>query len=494
MRPYEKAAPALPALHATPNFPVAEQVAVSLREHILSGGWRPGEQLPPMTALAQVYGTSVFPVLQAVQRLRSEGLVTTRRGSGTYVAQDTSNRQRVIRVMLHYEALPQLLDEFSREHPNCKVISIPWTDDEDEQVRLVESARPPDLVSVSMEGFHELSYRKLLRPIDAVFPTENDEEHTFWKMENVFQLHGQRFGVALGIDPFIPVARRSVFKGAGEELPSADWSGREMIDLAIRLTRDANGDGVVDEFGYLITNRIPTWMVPFIGLGGSIVSWKAAQSDASRAAIRTLWLAIYRDQISPRGIADGGPGRYGQATMIAAETARVAMMLADVYSLRQCKARYGEDIAVLHSPRMPSGRRASLVSVQGVAIPKKALCPDGAMELIRFLRTPKAQKLLCEPAHILPIQLGLWEEMLDGDRALAWTLLDEAAGAFPYNYSDTPWEMYEVLRHLLRLLEGRILPEEFDKVLAERAAAPCRGRKRFLKDGSEALEEEARTP
>ena len=463
----EKKTLVLPEVRIAPNLPLPEQLAESLREHILAGGWQPGEQLPPMTALARTYGTSVSPIAQAVQRLQSEGLVVTKHRCGTYVAQDIAKRQQVIRVMLHFEELPKILEEFSRAHPECKVISVPWTDDGNEQIRQIGSSRPLDLISIDMNQFHNFTARKLLNPVEKEDIRSGDED-TLLKTENIFRLSGHSYGVALSVDPLMLVARRSVFADADVPLPPDDWTGRDMMDLAMRLTRDRNGDGVVDTFGYLFTLRPQTWMVPLLALGGGIASWEAARSDMAKAAVRELWRAIFRAHISPMGITEGALGRYGQTMMAAAESARVAMMLADIFSFRKCRERYGDDIVLLRSPLMPNGQRASLMIVQGVAIPRTAFCREGAMKPIRFLRTTTAQKLLCAPGHVLPVRIGLWEEMLEGNRELAWRLLSETADAFLYNYSETPSEMLSVEYHLNRLLAGHILLEEFEGAIEDR--------------------------
>jgi GntR family transcriptional regulator len=52
---------------------------------IASGEYQPGARIPSETALAKRFGVTRMTVRQAVDRLISEGLVTRRHGSGTYV-------------------------------------------------------------------------------------------------------------------------------------------------------------------------------------------------------------------------------------------------------------------------------------------------------------------------------------------------------------------------------------------------------------------------
>lgn len=62
----------------------ADELAAKIRDEIASGKLAPGDRLPTLRQYrAEGYGAGV--VNGAIDRLRAEGLVTTRQGSGTYV-------------------------------------------------------------------------------------------------------------------------------------------------------------------------------------------------------------------------------------------------------------------------------------------------------------------------------------------------------------------------------------------------------------------------
>jgi DNA-binding transcriptional MocR family regulator len=65
---------------------VASTVAATLRGRITHGELRPGQRLPSERALALQLSVSRVTVVRALTRLRLEGLVVTRHGSGTFVA------------------------------------------------------------------------------------------------------------------------------------------------------------------------------------------------------------------------------------------------------------------------------------------------------------------------------------------------------------------------------------------------------------------------
>ena len=65
--------------------PAYAQVADTLRAEIRSGRFRPGGQLPSYEALMRKYGVSITVVRSAVRELKTEGLVLTHQGKGTFV-------------------------------------------------------------------------------------------------------------------------------------------------------------------------------------------------------------------------------------------------------------------------------------------------------------------------------------------------------------------------------------------------------------------------
>src|SRR3954452_4811087 len=61
------------------------QIAAQLRERIRRGDWAPGERLPSIPAMAEMFGVSKQTVQRTVDQLRVEGILITKPGSGTYV-------------------------------------------------------------------------------------------------------------------------------------------------------------------------------------------------------------------------------------------------------------------------------------------------------------------------------------------------------------------------------------------------------------------------
>ncbi|WP_326598090.1 GntR family transcriptional regulator [Streptomyces sp. NBC_01803] len=92
--------------------PAFQQISSALRADILTGKYAPGDRLPSGPELVKRYGVAKATVTKALDLLRDEGLVVTRKGSGTFARQ---RAQRPEGLGPHLEAAfekPQVTIDF----------------------------------------------------------------------------------------------------------------------------------------------------------------------------------------------------------------------------------------------------------------------------------------------------------------------------------------------------------------------------------------------
>jgi GntR family transcriptional regulator len=98
--------------------PLYEQVADALRDEIRSGRYRPGDKLPSERELSERFEVSKVTARQAIVQLRAEGLITSRAGSGVFVARKGPPR-RLSDDILRGEAFYRAVDRLGLE-PNVE--------------------------------------------------------------------------------------------------------------------------------------------------------------------------------------------------------------------------------------------------------------------------------------------------------------------------------------------------------------------------------------
>lgn len=84
--PAEPATPA-PRVVLTRSGPLGDQLSTHIGKLIETGEFEEGARLPAESELAERFGVSRPIIREALSRLRSQGLIVSRRGSGSYVQQ-----------------------------------------------------------------------------------------------------------------------------------------------------------------------------------------------------------------------------------------------------------------------------------------------------------------------------------------------------------------------------------------------------------------------
>jgi len=74
-------------INRSSSMPPWEQLAGILRSRIEGGELRPGDRIPSVVSLAQEYDLAPGTVRKALTQLQREGLVESRVGWGTFVAE-----------------------------------------------------------------------------------------------------------------------------------------------------------------------------------------------------------------------------------------------------------------------------------------------------------------------------------------------------------------------------------------------------------------------
>jgi GntR family transcriptional regulator len=80
--------------HADPR-PMYLQIVEQIRRRVAVGDWQPGQEIPSIRALAAATRVSVITVKRAFLELEHEGVLVTRQGRGTFVAETVALAQNL---------------------------------------------------------------------------------------------------------------------------------------------------------------------------------------------------------------------------------------------------------------------------------------------------------------------------------------------------------------------------------------------------------------
>ena len=89
---------------------LVDEVYRQMRTMIVSGSWREGEKLIGENQLAKQFDVSRVVIREALQRLRSENLVITRQGLGSFVSNPSNYEGPAFHIDLTQELYADMLD------------------------------------------------------------------------------------------------------------------------------------------------------------------------------------------------------------------------------------------------------------------------------------------------------------------------------------------------------------------------------------------------
>lgn len=93
------------------GIPLYIQIADQIKKGVLAGILKEGERLPPVRQLAVELLINPNTVAKAYQELEREGIIITRRGSGTFVARAPRKLDRVQKEETIKRKIQELLAE-----------------------------------------------------------------------------------------------------------------------------------------------------------------------------------------------------------------------------------------------------------------------------------------------------------------------------------------------------------------------------------------------
>jgi multiple sugar transport system substrate-binding protein len=235
----------------------------------------------------------------------------------------------------------------------------------------------------------------------------------------------------------------SLFEQAGVDLPAEDATYDDLVAIAQQLTKDADGDGNTDIWGFLYNvgpshgiNADAGWTVPF---GGEIVSRDGKSAVINSPESVTAWQWYY-DLMWTLGVAPPADvanalGSYKEMHM----NSQLAMYRNGPWGgmhFRQIPAE-GEEGFVkaggIPMPKGPAGRTGAFIGVEYWGIAKATDYPEAAWEVLKWITDKESCVLRSVGTLLAPLRVDAMEdERVAGDPLIAMNVLAAQSAETPY--------------------------------------------------------------
>ena len=222
----------------------------------------------------------------------------------------------------------RLAQQYMKENPNVRVNLILTSDPYKKLQIMIAGRTTPDVMWMGI-GWQQFEDAILpLGPFAARDPEIRRETYLpgLW---DAMTLRGSLRGLPSSGQVAVIYYNKDLFDQAGVPYPKADWTWDDMVRIAKQLTRDFDGNGVIDQYGLQLEQ---VYRLPFLVYPGQIADpeWRTARLDtpAVAAILDRYRDLIYKEKVMPTPTASA---ELGMLPMF--EAGRVAMHASSGYAL-----------------------------------------------------------------------------------------------------------------------------------------------------------------
>ncbi|MER5622667.1 extracellular solute-binding protein [Streptosporangium sp. NPDC002544] len=235
---------------------------------------------------------------------------------------------------------------------------------------------------------------------------------------------GRIYGFPQGAQTPVLFYNKKLFAEAKVAEPTADWTYDDLAAAAKKLTKDTNGDGIPDTYGFRAYSPgfTESWWPIVKAFGGDIVTDDnrkvVVDSPQSKAALDWMLGATGKDGFAPDYVTTEGLGKGVVHTLFA--TGRVAMSYG-IYARTLPAVSAGVDFGVAPLPKGPAGR--GNIAIVNSWVVSKAASPaqvDAAWKWITFFSGEGPQRKWAELGEAIPINKKVASTALPADRGPAF--------------------------------------------------------------------------
>lgn len=220
--------------------------------------------------------------------------------------------------------------------------------------------------------------------------TTFDKSDFYPQVFKMGQYKGNTYGIVSAWSGTILYYNKNFFDRAGIKYPTKDWTWDDLLNAARRLTKDTNGDGRTDQFGFITDNRIEMWL-PFVWENGGKFLNKEGNKCLLNSPEAVAGLQFLADLRNKYKVIPSESQIAGQQSSSLFRTGRVAMQLSGRWMVQRYKDinRFDWDIAPI-----PKGkRRVTSLNGGALVIAAQSKHPQEAWELVKYLTGVKSQVL-----------------------------------------------------------------------------------------------------
>lgn len=309
-----------------------------------------------------------------------------------------------VRFWYHFDnpenPMGDLVAKFEAENPGIKIdaVNVPWNSYYDNLYTSIAGGNAPDAAMLKMFALPRLVDMEALEPLDERIDSWAGKSDI---LDNLFDLttaqDGKNYYLPVQYVALYLYYRADMFNELGLKPPA---TCQDLREAAIKLTRDTNGDGKVDTYGFGFRggkSGHEHWGAFTLGATGVALD-ASLTSDAGVAGTQFVIDMFQKDKVFP----PSAPNDGFQEIIGAFKTGVTAMTIHHVGSSNDLVAALGDKVSAVPVPECGGGRWTTFGD-ESTAVLSNASDKDAAWKWISFLSTTGNNALFNTATGQLPV-------------------------------------------------------------------------------------------
>lgn len=331
-------------------------------------------------------------------------------------------------------ALNSLIDKFEREHPGIHINAqyVPSGDPLVQKlVTAIQSKTAPDVSWIHSDFLNKLVEADAIYKMEHFISGVNGLSEE--EMDDIYPQSLQSakwrdtlYAMPMEATTLALIYNKTKFKEAGIDPDSPPRNWDELYDYALKLTKDKNGDGKTDQYGFYIpafpaSGPLSIWMVlqwtPFL--------WQAGGEEINNEQNKVLFnsdagveaLSFWKKIFDAENFRD-----FTLTHDLGFISNTIAMIMDGPWDLPEFREIKNFEWGVTYLPAGPV-KRATYMAGEHLAIFKQSRHPDSVWVFVKWILEPENQAKFSEESGYLPVrrsvlELPAYKEFLKKDPAM----------------------------------------------------------------------------
>ena len=320
-----------------------------------------------------------------------------------------SNAPATISMMMwgdpaELEVWNQIVADFHQTNPNItvKVEVSDWDSYWTKLKTLLSADTPPDVFAMDAPLYLDYQSRGVLLNLQPYLDKNPDMlKGVYPQTLDAYKTSDGMYGLPRDFQTIVLFYNKDMFDAAGVTYPTANWTYDDLRSAAKQLTKDSNGDGKIDQFGFYsdLWDMELIWSEAIWAYGGDIISADHARTLVGEPKAREAWQLFHDMMFVDKSWPDSTTaGEYGGDPFLAGVAAMTTIGHWAVPGYAETNFKWD----VVPMPKGPTGQATSVNSA-GFVVGKASKNPDAAFEFLKYVLSEPAQKRLAELGFACPV-------------------------------------------------------------------------------------------